>query len=237
MFADELDKLVSLQELDSGIFALREDVEGHAKRVAEWKAGMSKAAAELENLRAEHTRVKLRRRERETELKTFEEQIRKLQKTLNDVKTNKEYAAVQNEIGGLQRKSSEYEEEVLVAMERDEELTAREKDLSLLCDEERKSLDLRIAEEETRMDGVRGMLAAKEAERAAAVAAIEPEVYARYERVRKSKKDGVSICLLTEEHGKGVCSGCFMCVPTYIAEKVRAKREVVHCENCSRILR
>jgi len=191
----------------------------------------------LEKVRAEHTRVKLQHREGEVELEAYEEHIKKLQKMLNEVKTNKEYAAVQSEIAGLRKKISECEEEVLLSMDRDDELAGREHELSRLHEEEQKNLALRIAAEDARMEEVRRLLAEKESARRAFVAEIDPEMYAEYERVRRSTRDGIAICLLSEEAGKEVCRGCFVCVPAYIAEKVHAKKELVHCENCSRILR
>jgi len=50
--------------------------------------------------------------------------------------------------------------------------------------------------------------------------------------VLETEKDGIAICKLED----GRCSGCSIYVPTYIEEKVKKKKEIVQCENCSRIL-
>ncbi|MGC8977346.1 MAG: C4-type zinc ribbon domain-containing protein, partial [Candidatus Ratteibacteria bacterium] len=72
----------------------------------------------------------------------------------------------------------------------------------------------------------------KKREREELVKRIEFKLYNLYEKIKKTKKDKIAIV----KAENGICGGCFMTLPTYIVEKVKRKKEIVQCENCSRIL-
>ena len=80
----------------------------------------------------------------------------------------------------------------------------------------------------------RGLVARfKEAkqERENATQGVDPEAIALYDRVLKSKGD-----FALAELANDLCCGCNMRVVSSTVSKVKAGKELVRCENCSRIL-
>lgn len=52
----------------------------------------------------------------------------------------------------------------------------------------------------------------------------------RYNTLRKNRTSGI-VSIVND-----VCSGCNMMVPSFLHEKLRAKKEIIFCESCGRIL-
>jgi predicted nucleic acid-binding Zn-ribbon protein len=75
-----------------------------------------------------------------------------------------------------------------------------------------------------------GSLAQLRNERAALASAMAPYLLAQYEALRVT----VSNPVVAVQHG--TCGGCKIRVSANTAERVRAGREIVTCEHCSRIL-
>ena len=62
-------------------------------------------------------------------------------------------------------------------------------------------------------------------------AAVQEAARARYERLVRSKGENVVVGV---EHG--VCGGCHMRLPPQLLVMCQAKKELVSCSNCGRIL-
>jgi len=236
MVKDQLEKLVELQNIDDEIRKLKEEISYLPEKLKEWERVLKQKSSKLDEIKKEHTKIKLLRREKEGALLEIENQIQKLQKSLTEVKTNKEYNSILTEITNLKNKISQDEEEVIIIMEKDDELARKEKEFLSILEEEKKSIEMKKKEEEEKIEKLKGILKTKESERDKKTNEIDKAILNLYEKIKKSKKDGIAICRLHQEPGKESCSGCFVFVPTYLVEKVKKKNEIVQCENCSRIL-
>ncbi len=120
---EELNKLLKLQELDDKIHENEALLKHLPEKLRSFEKEDSIIQKEMEDFKKTSTRIKLERKQKEIELKTAEDQIKSLQSRLYEVKTNKEYQALQMEI------SSPLEDEILVYMEKDEQLQKTEKEL------------------------------------------------------------------------------------------------------------
>jgi len=232
MLKDEIEKLVRLQEIDSEIFACAEVIEIFPSQKSQMEKSIENTSQEIAFIKKEQKKIQVEKKERELELESIEDEIKKLQKRLDDVKTNKEYTAILSEIENLKKKKGEIEDVILVLMEKEDEINKKLADLSKKEEEIKKETGDRIAEETKKVEEIKKRLEEKKAVREQMVSQIRKDVYDIYEKIRAGKKDGVAICKLEGQS----CTGCSMFVPVYIAEKVKAKKELVHCENCSRIL-
>lgn len=174
----------------------------------------------------------MEKKERELELVSIEDEIKKLQKRLDEVKTNKEYTSLLSEIDNLKKKKEDTEEIVLLLMEQEDQINKRMSDLSKRSDEIKKEVEFKITEKTSKVEELKKVLEEKNAERVKIVSEIRKDVYEVYEKIRAGKKDGIAVCKLEGQS----CTGCSMFVPVYLTEKVKAKKELVKCENCSRIL-
>jgi len=232
MLKDEIEKLVRLQEIDSEIFACAEVIERFPSRKSQMEKSIENASQDIAFIKKEQKKIQVEKKERDLELESIEDEIKKLQKRLDDVKTNKEYTAILSEIESLKKKKGEIEDVILVLMEKEDEINKKLAEFSKKEEETKKEIGDRIAEETKKVEEIKKRLEEKKAEREQMVSQIRKDVYDIYEKIRAGKKDGVAICKLEGQS----CTGCSMFVPVYIAEKVKAKKELVHCENCSRIL-
>jgi len=232
MLKDEIEKLVRLQEIDSEILACITVIENFPSQKSQMEKSIENASQDIAFIKKEQKKIQIEKKERELELESIEDEIKKFQKRLDDVKTNKEYTAMLSEIENLKNKKDEIEDVILVLMEKEDEINKKLADFSKKVEVIKKEIGDRIAEETKKVEETKKKLEEKKAEREQMVSQIRKDVYNIYEKIRAGKKDGVAICKLEGQS----CTGCSMFVPVYIAEKVKAKKEIVHCENCSRIL-
>jgi uncharacterized protein len=232
MLTQVIEKLVSLQELDNEIKVLKETVDNFPVRKKQMEESVESNLKDVNTIKKEQKRLQVEKKEKELEIQENEEEAKKLQKRLDEVKTNKEYTSLLSEIETLKRKKSGMEDSLLLMMEKDDQINKQLGDFSSKSDKLKTEIEGKILEENKRIEELTVQLQEKTALRETMVAEIDKKFYALYEKIRLSKKDGIAICRLEGES----CAGCSVFVPTYIAEKVKAKKTLVQCENCSRIL-
>lgn len=233
---EELDKLFELQEIDiklDEINALLEEIPEKIKALEKEDISIKK---EMEEFKKTSTHLKVERRQKETELKATEEQIKNLQSKLYDVKTNKEYQALQIEIENLKKKVSLLEDEILIHMEQDEQFKQREKQIQEKMEKHNRLKAEKQKEFEAKISQLKEEKKEAERKRNECIANIDMSLLELYKRVKNNKKDGIAICKITHDANGSICNGCYVYIPGYLVEKVKRKTEVVQCENCGRIL-
>ena len=223
--------LVSLQELDSEIYALKNEL---ANKPLELEAIQKAFEVKKQNLAAlEQKSLDLRksRKERELELGSNEESIKKLQGQLYSLKTNKEFQVMLSQIQGAKADSSVIEEKILVLFEEadkikkeieQENLKVKEEEKS--SGEEKKKVDLRVREIDQRINVL-------DAQRKQAIPEVTAQMLAQYERILHSR-DGLAIVSVKDNS----CGGCHMLVPPQVINLIKMSERVVTCEVCNRIL-
>ncbi len=173
---------------------------------------------------AEHTR-----RAKEGELQDCEAQRAKFQGQTAMVKTNVEYTALLHEVDGMTARISQVEEEILLAMEAADQISARLKTLQ----QEQIEIEqdyLRDAQQlRERMDAVKAEIAAKDKEREALLNRLDPEIKASYERVRAAR--GTATARIQGQS----CTACHRQVPPETINRLMAG-ELHTCQSCLRIL-
>ena len=229
--ADQLKILAELQKLDSRIYGLRRELGSKPAQVAGLKEGHSKAAQALQSVEARYKSLEVKRNQMETELGQREEQIKKLQVQLFQLKTNKDYAAMQKEIAGFKADKSVLEEEILKLMEESDRAKAQlasEKE-ALKAQEAALQTDLQRVEEEAQM--LKASLQGLESARGALTPKVESTVLAQYERILE-RKEGFALALVQGD----ACGGCHMNLPPQLIVEILQNDRVVTCESCTRIL-
>ena len=229
--ADQLKLLVDLQKIDGEIFHLRRQLQANPAAAARLKEEHQRFTQGLQEAEARYKALEVKRNQREIDLGQKEEQIKKLQVQLFQLKTNKEYTVMQKEIEGLKADKSVLEEEVLKLMEEierakvqvsaeREQLKAREGELrSKLDGIEQESQRIKVSLEE--LKGKRGMALPK----------VDPSVLARYERILE-RKEGLALVPVVGDS----CGGCHMILPPQAVNEVQMYARLVPCETCARIL-
>jgi predicted nucleic acid-binding Zn-ribbon protein len=82
-----------------------------------------------------------------------------------------------------------------------------------------------------KIKAISNQLSEVEIDRAKLAEAVDEDLRDTYERLIRSK-NGEAIVGLQHD----VCSGCHMKVTPTTSSKCRSRKEIVHCENCGRIL-
>ena len=228
---ESLRALLELQKTDQDLHELEQykvDIPNKLETMgtvqAEAETGLADQETKVEDIEKD-------RRQRERDLQTAQEQVKKYQGQLYSVKTNKEYDALQTEIQAQKALISELEDAILQLIteaetERETLETMRGETESLIerLDEERTAL-------ESRLSAVDEDVAVKMDERKRMSMRVENQVLKVYDRIRRNLR-GMTIVPVK----KGACSGCFHVIPLQVMLQIRQAQRLVSCESCGRIL-
>ena len=229
--ADQLESLKRLQALDSQLFELRAQQEEKPRELEEAEAAAAAQDARAAEADAKLKAVQLAQKEKEVDLQTKEGSVRKLQGQLFQVKTNKEYSAMQHEIETLKADNSLLEEAILKGFDAIETASrARQQ-------EQQRSTDMKgqLAKERARIEGelasIGEQIAQLERQRQTLLPDVPPKALAVYERVLKIR-EGVALVPLLND----ACGGCHRRLPPQVINQVYLNSDLVTCEACNRIL-
>jgi len=226
-----IDKLLALQERDLRVLQIEKELtdiparkENELTRLHEHQAALAEAEEALKQ-----TQAKVKELELETASKR--EQIGKLRAQQLLLKTNKEFKAMDAEIGAVENSIRGVEDRELALMEDVETATRdvaeRKRDLDVentAVQEDVSVLDERIAALNSELEDERSA-------RSAAADGVDAEWLVRYESIFKSK-GGAALVKVTN----GVCGGCHMNMPPYIAHDAKKQLAMVSCDFCGRLL-
>jgi len=228
---DQLELLWELQKIDLDLKHIKEERERYPREIKKLDEKMS---IEKERLQTEKGKVDLlekERREKERQLSSSQEKIKKTEGRMSEVKTNKEYQAFLTEIETIKSASSREEEEILQVLEEIDELkkdlSKREKEVAVLLEKieaEKKMIQERMAKDE--------IVWKRQMERREALSKqIESKLNKLYNTL-KEKRHGVGVVNVRQE----TCQGCFVHIPPQMFIEVQKNNEIIRCPNCNRIL-
>lgn len=120
-----LETLRRLQSIDTQLRRLEGDKLYRGYDVQKKLALIQQKKAELTKLNEEAKTFQKNVGMKELDLKSMETEIAKLRLQMNQVKTNKEYSAIQAEIGGKEANKSVLEDEILGMITKYEEMNQR----------------------------------------------------------------------------------------------------------------
>lgn len=229
--ADQIKALVELQQLDGEIYQIRRRMEAKPSEAAALKAEHQKAVQALQAVEAQYKALDLKRNQMEMDLGDKENQIRKLQGQLFQLKTNKEYTAMQKEIEGLKADKSVLEEEVLKVMEEADQMKGRFQSEREALKSKEGTLNAAVArmEEETRT--LQNSIQQLHAQRKGLAPKVDRQILSRYERILEHH-EGVALVPVRKQ----ACGGCNMILPHQTINEIQMAERLITCESCARIL-
>ena len=230
-YEEQVKLLIELQGLDSRIFKFEDELESIPEMIREMDEAFKEKSVNLKKAEDDFKALQVKRKQKEGDLEAKEGTIKKYQTQLYQVKTNKEYSALQGEIGRARADNSLIEEEIIKILDQIDAANSQiSKEKELLKQEEAK-----LGVEKKRMSDDAGRikteLEALEAQRHALAEKVDKDVLKKYERIVKSK-DGLAVVPVTNE----ACQGCFRVMPPQVINEIKMKQAMVFCENCARIL-
>jgi hypothetical protein len=227
----DLQHLIRLQDLDTQIDTARRrvaEIPGVQKTLDDRLAGQ---IAAVDGVKQRLAASQTARREIENEVSAIQTRLSKYKGQLMEVKTNKEYQAMQKEITTAEETVRSHEDRVLERMEEGESLTRELK----AAEAELKQQQADIAAERQKLDGEATAAAkstdANSAARLLVVKELSPEALRLFEHVSKQRKG-----LALAEARDGICSVCHVRLRPQIYNEVRRNETLIQCESCLRIL-
>ncbi len=228
---EELMRLIELQNIElevSRIHARRKNLPVQMKTLEEEFELLCKT---VEAQREQVENARKRRREKDAQLQTGQDALKRTREKLFEVKNNKEYQSMLKEIEAFESKNSKIEDEVLVLLDEIERL-----ETALKVAEEELNGRRRLFEEgkkkiEDEMNSLEGEQEACLRKGEEAKEKIPTEFIRRYQKIKAS---GRSVAVVSA--WKEICSGCHMALPPQMYNELQKATYLMICPNCDRII-
>jgi hypothetical protein len=227
----DLDRIVRLQALEDAAEQARRTIADEPLRQQELAARFAAAQQLLETERVRLAANHVERREIEKELSMQQARLSKFKGQLMDVRTNREYQAMQKEIEIAQQEVQKDEDRLLVQMLAFDDITrhVKEADAAFVrekaeIEEERRRLACQLADAQAAVTKVA-------ADRDALAAQISPSILATFDKILKHRQ--LSAVVPVRE---GRCSACLVRLRPQTVNELRRNEIIFQCETCKRVL-
>lgn len=225
-------RLLELQDMDQQIRAIQDRAESFQGQL---EAVEEPAQQLAEEVAATEIRVRdLRLEERRLRLAAEEKRLRvhRLEERLNLVRTVREEAAVQAELGLVRRALDQEEQEVISLLDQIGRLEDRLDEQRAGMDEARSAVAPKKEEIRAQQEAIRSEAASLEVRRGLFAEGIERRYLAVYEELAKGGRK-VAVAPMTDD---GACGSCFSLIPLQLQNEIRSSGRLVSCEACGVIV-
>ena len=227
----DLQHLIQLQEIELTADRIRRRIESIPAAQAALDARVAEHTAHVATVKERLTANQAARRDIEKDLAAVQTRLSKYKDQLMEVKTNKEYQAMQTEISVAEQNVRSQEDRLLDRMEETETLTAELKSAEAAL----KAAQAEVATERQALESERGNLDAELArtsvERSTIAASLPPTALSTFEQLTRHRKG-----LALSEAREGHCSQCHVRLRPQVFNEIRRNSQLIQCESCQRIL-
>jgi len=227
----QINQLIHLQTIDSEIYVLEIEKESKPKEILAIDTTFQEKKKHLASLEETLLNLQKQRKDRELELASKEENAKKLETQLYQLKTNKEYQAMLQQIQDAKADASVIEDQILGLLDQTDKIKndiSQEKERlqeeEKIDEAQKKNIQDRIKEIDERM-------AQLEAQRKQITPGFDRKILTQYERILLNR-DGLAIVSVKDNS----CGGCNMFVPAQVINLIRMYERIITCEVCNRIL-
>lgn len=226
-----LSPLIALQKLDLRVMEINSQRRKIPERLQTVETPLREAQQLLQQTNAAMEGLVKERRSHEKDLEVHEAHTEKMKSRLSELKSNKEYQAHLFEIEVANKKKGEFEEKILLCMEKIEQLqqTAKEAQAKVSV------VEKDFTQEKLVLDELEKKLSAEladlESQQQAHSAHVEPGLLRRYNGIKAARKDQA-----LAEIKEGTCSGCRLQLPPQLISEVKRSEDLQTCPYCRRML-
>ena len=192
---------------------------------------LSTRTAAVEAVRQRIAANQAARREIEKELAAVQARLSKYKNQLMEVKTNKEYQAMQKEMSVAEADISAHETRMLERMEEGDGLAAELKAAESALKADQADTAREMATLEAELKEVERELQRTMEERARVAAQVSRDAIAVFDRVAHGRKG-----LAVAEARDGLCTVCHVRLRPQVYNEVRRNDSLIQCDSCTRIL-
>ncbi len=226
-----LSPLIALQKLDLRIMEITTQRQKIPERLHVVEAPLREAQQQHQQTSAAMEALVKERRSHEKDLEVHEAHTEKIKSRLPELKSNKEYQAHLFEIEVANKKKGDFEEKILLCMEKIEQLQQTAKDGQTTVS----VVESAFAQEKLVLDALEKKLVAElvdlESQQQAHSAHLEGGLLARYNSIKAAGKDQALV-----EIKEGTCSGCRLQLPPQLISEVKRGENILTCPYCRRML-
>ncbi|MBA2258834.1 MAG: hypothetical protein H0W18_08055 [Acidobacteria bacterium] len=227
----DLQHLIHLQALDNTAERLRRRIEEIPLAQQSLDARLAQRTASADAVKQRIAANQAARRDIDKDLSVVQTRLSKFKNQLMEVKTNKEYQAMQKEMAHAEEEVSAHETRMLERMEEGDGLAAELKTAEAAL----KTEQAVVAGERTKLEAERAtdqhQLETTLAERARVVSQLSPDALATFQRIAHGRKG-----LAMAEARDGLCVVCHVRLRPQAFNEVRRNDQLIQCDSCSRIL-
>lgn len=227
----DLEQLITLQQLENASIEARTGIEGLPARVEALDARLAHAAEDVAKAREQFDQHKADRQALENELAQVQTRLSRFKGQLMEVKTNKEYQAMQVEIAGAEAEVRRLEDRILERMLEADELTEEVKRAEKAEADERAAIEAEKSAIEQERKELESRLAQLDAERTERAGQLSPQVLSLFQTLARHR-NGVAVVVARD----GRCSSCQVRLRPQLFNHIRLNNTVIQCESCQRIL-
>lgn len=224
-------QLIQLQTIDSEIYVLKTERELGPKEIQAIDASFQEKKKHLASLEENLLNLQKQRKEKELELASKEEGTKKLETQLYQLKTNKEYQTMLQQIQDAKADASVIEDQILGFLEQTDKIKNDVSQEKQRLQEEEKVAEGQKRNIQDRIKEIDERIAQLEAQRKQITPGLDKKVLTQYERILLNR-DALAIVSVKGNS----CQGCNMFVPAQIINLIRMYEHIITCEVCNRIL-
>ena len=215
----EIDRIKTLRgELPLEVQDLEDDIAGLRTRIANY-------SADIENLRAEESKRKIKIEEAKAMIEKYTEDH-------NNVRNNREYDLLAKEIEFqslevefCEKKLRQFAAELKTKMEDIERTETLLEDRLRDLEEKQSELEEIVAETKEEEEKLRDRAKSLEG-------SIEARLLQSFKRIRKNTRNGLGVVYVQRD----ACGGCFNKIPPQRQLDIKMRKKIIVCEYCGRIM-
>jgi uncharacterized protein len=227
----DIEQLLVLQDRDRKIRALKTELKLLPEERKDLDDKLVSSSRQLDAAKLKAREIEVERKKLENEALAKRETIAKYNIQKFQTRKNEEFQALTNEITRFEGEIQTIEDRELELMEQAEQQKAVVGEAEKGATTMKEYVARQTAHLTEKSRAIEMQLVDLGAERTRLAAEIDEELLDTYTRLFSSKGDSAVVAL---EHDH--CMGCHMKVTASTSARVKARKDVVHCEQCGRIL-
>ncbi|MDR3579166.1 MAG: C4-type zinc ribbon domain-containing protein [Oryzomonas sp.] len=226
-----LEMLEQLQEIDYQIDNLKTTRNGLTGEMGGIEQALTDARLELAGLESRVVQLEQEKGELEASQAVEQENIRRSETNMKEIKTNKEYQAVGREIAAARKQAAEIEEQTLQKIGLIDELNTAIAALKDTLADLEQNTSQRRDDKQAEIDKIQQDIDKDVARREAITKELPAGIVKRYNALREQRR-GQAVAMARD----GYCLGCNMNLPPQLYNSLFKGDELISCPHCQRVL-
>jgi len=227
----ELELLIKMQKCDDIIGAKEKLKKELPAELNSLKENLKNAVRQMEETKSLLDENLKNQKLKDIDIKENKDKIGKYKNQLLDIKTNKEYKALNSEVSHLETENSKIDDELLELMEAETQLRERLKE----NEKKKKEAEANLKANEDRLnkkiESVAVDIEQVREERNSFGKQLSRTTLKRYGNLIKHKNRKAVVF-----NDNGACSGCGFRIRPQLVIEINEGKKIISCENCGRIL-